>query len=464
MDYKSSDFKKLLDKLQQESWQLELIISGFAIYGLFTALEPLEVEYLISIKNDQAIYKNILQALTSGTYILMGSLLIHVILRGLWIGALGLRYVSGEIDYDHLKYTPKFTVFLKEKVGSFDRYISRLENICSTVFALAFLMVFYFLSYFLVVVVFGIVTFIVQKSGWFSEDTVVTIIAVLGFIYFILVLFLFFDFITLGGLKRDKWTSKYFFPIYRFFGFITLAFLYRPLVYNFLDQKRARWVSTFILPVYLLGTVFLSFFGMVNSNYQIFGQGSSSVFTSKNNYEDQLTEKTDLVQFVSLPSKVIDKPYMRVFIGFNDFLEEAVLERDSTLIPEKDRRGYSFRLGKFLSAPGINANFSDGHIARKQPRYLELFGKLYNIKIDSTFFEKEFVMTTDKNDRFGFETFVDLENLDKGKHVFRLVGPDPRRDKELDTLITIPFWYFPNKSYLATEALSNLTNEPPPEK
>ena len=464
MDYKSSDFKKLLDKLQQESWQLELIISGFAIYGLFNALEPLEIEYLISIKNNQAIYKNILQALRSGTYILMGSLLIHVILRGLWIGALGLRYVSGEIDYDRLNYTQKFTGFLKERVGSFDHYISRLENICSTVFALAFLMIFYFLSYFLVVVVFGAIVFLVQKSGWFSDDAVVTITAISGFIYFILVFFLFFDFITLGGLKRDKWTSKYFFPIYRFFGFITLAFLYRPLVYNFLDQKRARWVSTFILPAYLLGTVFLSFFGMVNSNYQIFGQGSSSVFTSKNNYEDQLIEKTDLVQFVSLPSKVIDKPYMRVFVGFNDFLEEAVLAKDSSLIPEKDRRGYSFRLGKFLSAPGINANFSDTHIARKQPRYLELFSELYNIKIDSIFFEKEFVMTTDKNERLGFETFVDLENLAKGKHLFRLVGPDPRTNKEQDTLITIPFWYFPNKNYLDPELISSFISEPPLEK
>jgi len=44
MDYNSSEFKKWLDKLQQESWQLELIISGFAIYGLFTAYEPLLIK------------------------------------------------------------------------------------------------------------------------------------------------------------------------------------------------------------------------------------------------------------------------------------------------------------------------------------------------------------------------------------------------------------------------------------
>ncbi len=56
-DYQSADFKKLLDKLQQESWQLELIISGFAIYGLFLGFEPLEVEALKTVKNDE-IYCN----------------------------------------------------------------------------------------------------------------------------------------------------------------------------------------------------------------------------------------------------------------------------------------------------------------------------------------------------------------------------------------------------------------------
>jgi len=30
-------FQKLLEKLQEESWQLELLISGFAIFGLMSA-------------------------------------------------------------------------------------------------------------------------------------------------------------------------------------------------------------------------------------------------------------------------------------------------------------------------------------------------------------------------------------------------------------------------------------------
>ncbi len=42
-NYEHASFKKLLEKLQEESWQLELLISGFAIFGLFTAFEPIKI-------------------------------------------------------------------------------------------------------------------------------------------------------------------------------------------------------------------------------------------------------------------------------------------------------------------------------------------------------------------------------------------------------------------------------------
>ena len=50
-DYNNPAFKKLLQKLQEESWQLELLISGFAIFGLFTAFEPIS----ISVKEAQQV-------------------------------------------------------------------------------------------------------------------------------------------------------------------------------------------------------------------------------------------------------------------------------------------------------------------------------------------------------------------------------------------------------------------------
>ena len=51
--YEDSKFKSWLDTLQQESWQLELIISGVAIFGLIQTFEPiLKVMNAVRAKSD----------------------------------------------------------------------------------------------------------------------------------------------------------------------------------------------------------------------------------------------------------------------------------------------------------------------------------------------------------------------------------------------------------------------------
>lgn len=145
-DFQNQKFKALLDKLQQESWQLELLISGFAIYGLFTAMPELKISLNIAKNNDQIFYvvTSIIGIISCS--ILLFNLLIHVIIRGLWIGALGLRYVSGDIDFEKLNYSNKFTNYLQKKIVSFDKYVGTLENYCSILFAVSFLLIFYIIS------------------------------------------------------------------------------------------------------------------------------------------------------------------------------------------------------------------------------------------------------------------------------------------------------------------------------
>jgi hypothetical protein len=101
-------------------WQLELLISGFAIFGLFNVVDPL-THYLLNARlNSNEMAVRFYQIAILSVYILIFNLLLHVLLRALWIGSLGLRYVSGEIKYDKLNYSEKFTKYLKKKVGSFD--------------------------------------------------------------------------------------------------------------------------------------------------------------------------------------------------------------------------------------------------------------------------------------------------------------------------------------------------------
>ena len=146
-------FSEWLEKLQQESWQLELLISGFALFGVWESHGFLIYiqDYIAAHTFGQLeqVLQLIIYALLVGWVIFFTNLLIHIIFRGLWIGAIGLRYVSGDIEYDKFNYSEPFTKHIRKKVGDFDSYIEQLEKISSVLFSYTFLLFFIFLSFIL---------------------------------------------------------------------------------------------------------------------------------------------------------------------------------------------------------------------------------------------------------------------------------------------------------------------------
>ncbi|TDT37925.1 hypothetical protein CLV90_3757 [Maribacter spongiicola] len=455
-DYRSNKFKKLLDNLQQESWQLELIISGFAIYGLIAGYDSIELGLLKSVQKEEGFTSFMLSILLTSMLILICVLLTHVVIRGLWIGAIGLRYVSGDIDYKNLNYSEKFTSFLKDKVGSFDHYISKLENICSTLFALAFLMIFYLISFFTVIGFYALSVYYLEGLEVISVSLHTTVETIYNTLYITCIIILVIDFLGAGFLKKYKWTSIIYYPIYRVFSYITLSFLYRPLVYNFLDQKKARWIGILMVPTYFVVTFFSSGFSTLRSNYLDHDQNTSQQFTGKENYEDQLLKDTDMVNFASIPSKIIEKSYLPIFISYTNYMEDAVFKNDSTLLPEVDERGFGFHLSNMQSASGVvNFHVTPEDNLEIQSKYLKIFDSIFKVQIDSKKQINHFNLTKNKQEQFGFETILDINELPRGKHFLRIIGPDEKEKGvfERDTLITIPFWYFPENS-----STSNIQN------
>ncbi len=435
-DFNNPAFKKLLQKLQEESWQLELLISGFAIFGLFSAYEPLKIAIKEAQNADNPYAGALYTFLIVSVLILLFNLMLHVTLRGLWIGALGLRYVSGDIDYDELKYAPKFTNYLKKKIGSFDKYIATLENYCSIIFAISFLLIFYVLAIaFTIITIVLVATYLVDNERvpeWVSKYIGGGLIV--GIVIGMLITFI--DFITQGLLKKNKWVAKVYFPIYWIFSFITLSFLYRPLVYNFLDNKFGRRISIFLVPVYILLLVVTSIENR-QSNYFEKSSSSSAYVTSKNNYEDMLTDKGEFIRTAAIPSKVIKESYLKVFMPLNEAIEDRMFKRNEGLKPKKDKRG----LHTDIVFSNNNIDFRKRDSLKKV--YIKTFNTTYKVYIDSTQYESDFILGESSTDEFGFETFIDIKNLSEGKHLLTL-----RRDSfnEKDTTeITfsrIPFWHF----------------------
>ena len=436
-NYKKDFFKKLLDRLQEDSWQLELLISGFAIFGLFYTIEPIDKLIMETWFSGDKLAYGIYQIVGISIYILIFNLLLHIVLRGLWIGALGLRYVSGDIEYDKLNYSDKFTNYLKRKVGSFDDYIGKLENICSVIFAISFLLVFYVIAFF---IVFYLSLFIAQQVFPGTNPTYVRVIGI-SFFYLLVVgaVLTFFDFITQGLLKKNKWVAKIYFPIYWVFSYLTLSFLYRPLSYNLLDNKFGKRISLMLLPFYLSIFIIYNLYNQ-KSNY-IYRQSTiqSGVSVANNrNYEDLVAENELLfLDAIAIQSKVITDPYVKVTIPIDDAVENRVFKFNESLIPKNDKRGLR---------SGISISF--GADNKKEVRdslrdeYLKTFNKIYLIKIDTISYKSDFVIMSNDRTKFSFDTYLGIKNLIEGKHILECTRLKHKDTDSLVTVRTIPFWYY----------------------
>ncbi|AWW29224.1 hypothetical protein DN752_03190 [Echinicola strongylocentroti] len=434
-EHKKTAFKKWLDNLQQESWQLELIISGFLIYALFSAFGTLLENSTLAVAQEN-LYRSIVALFSVfSVFILMLNLCIHLILRGIWIAAIGLRSVSGEIDYEKLKLKGKFHAFLTEKVGPFDKYIAFLEKYSSIIFANTFLMIFFLFSVFVILGVLLIIKtlFILLPTNTFTSILEYSV----TFLYLLGVLLTFIDFMTISGLKRSRIIAKVYYPFYRFFSIITLSIFYRPMIYNLIDNKFGRRMIRVIIPAYLL-ILFVASLDYHYSAYLPFESLESpkknqigASLASPDHYLDELNSEIYVLN-AAIQSKTISENHLQVFVSFHQEIEDIILANCNGLAESKIRKGL---FSKILP----HSTQDDTTVKQNLMTYLNCFQQQFKVYIDGQRINSDFVISSIHNGQVGFESNLPLQQCTPGKHVFRIEHPS----ESVDSFASIVFWYYP---------------------
>ncbi len=316
-----------MDKIQQDSWQLELVISGVVIFLLLGATPALEqLDNKIDILKLSGHYldfaSNIgISFLQGGHLIIILAFIVHLILRGFWIGAIGLRSVSGDFDYQTLGFQPRFEDWLRTRMGSFDDFIERLEVRSSIAFSLGFLLFFAFASYGLFLLsMIGLGSIMVLfVDNQIEVQFGIRIFFVLLFIFLILGMLLagllyLLDFATLGALKKRHWAQRLYFPIYRLLGWITLARFYRPFYYNLIDHPFGRKLVRLVIPGIFLFTMIADLEVGRNQFFPVTTSGAYAL--SAGIYLDREEFSKPYFALPSLQSRLAREDYLEVFIPY----------------------------------------------------------------------------------------------------------------------------------------------------
>ena len=172
-----------LKKLERESWQLELLVSAFTIFLLIMAMGSYDdftqkISYTFDLGDSVLSFVYIfLLLLGLSIKALVVFLVLHLMLRGFWIGSIGLRSVQASVDFEKLNYSEFFTDKLKRKVISLDNLVVMLDEICSLIFSFAFLIISIILAFGLYLLFLGIVGFSLGSLAPLTTGAFSTIIS-----------------------------------------------------------------------------------------------------------------------------------------------------------------------------------------------------------------------------------------------------------------------------------------------
>jgi len=438
-----------LKKLEQESWQLELLVSGFTIFLLISASKEYS-DFLRNLWFTYSIKGNFLGTILTffnllefGIVSLIFFLILHLILRGFWIGAIGLRSVQEDIDFNKLNYSTYFTQKLKEKVISLDRLIVFLDEICSVIFSVAFLIISMIISMGLWIIFMGSIgifsSFLNNVTSGFLQDIVKITSIILGLFILITGVIYLIDYFTLGFIKKLKPISKFYYPIYRFYGAITLSVISRSIYYYLISKYPKKRMIQIGLGLVLFIILYTS---LGYDQYQYFPSGENEL-SLYNHYYDDLRPTELPVITASIKSKIVKDAYIDLFIRYDPSDNTLIKSNCPDFKPIKEE-GINTKLKivtKDNSLLITSQNFSEEDKAKLK----ECLASLYKVSInDSTYTTLNYYFYQHyRSKQNGLTTMIPAQGLIKGENklsIYKVHHDTPDKSLKEEKLAVIPFW------------------------
>lgn len=437
-----------LQQLAANSWNLELIISGAAVFlasYLPGVVESGQHYFLNNLAMSESPGKNALPVLAFTfaeivAWLLIATFVSHFVLRAFWAGLVGLHAVYPEgIKYENL---PSHTEYTREQArkrfGRLDDFILRLDRLCNQLFSFAFLVALYSLGISFAYLIIFLIMHLVPL--WFPGETGKMISVVLLLLYVVVAML---PAIMLLLLRNKRFSSSR--RLQRMSDVTTLLAgnMVLPLVaspINYLNLtyssnvSRKRFYSVLVVGMVLLFSgVLYSFWqtmldlsGRNSSTFHTyFAQGTGAGVLDARRY-DNLRPEGDALPLVSIPTDVVSEPLLRVFVAYPKALDNQLAGLCASAV-QPDSLPRSVRLHR---ADSIN---------------LLCFSRFFRVSVNDSLVspvEWMFHRHPAENTR-GLVTYLPTQPFRQGKNVLLIQAPSEKNPDSLRVYGLVPFWFAP---------------------
>lgn len=401
-----------LKNLQENSWELELLISGGAIFSLYhinTAFSQwmfgsLKVMSLLPGANITALLGvAIIWTLTIGFSV-------HLLSRAYWLALVCINYVFPEgVKESKLKPFRPFRP-IANKGDDLQVQIVQVDRFCGLVI---------FSTITGAVVIFGLLLgfapIILSEAVLGNMLQLPKLSDVVSQLFELSYILYFSDFLLRGLLRKVPYLSYVIFPIFYFYDLVTLRCFYARSLYLLTSNTRyihQLLASTTVLLLVLTATYLSVFRNMhwpnVFDERELKWQLAEGPYMLSKMYRDEVGPD-EVCQAVSIQSKFVDKGYLELFIRYErraDFIKNDLHGADTSIY--------------FSDLWTVNI---DGH-----PIDTVLWHPTWNSTLDN----------------IGISGIIRIDTLSIGEHYVEVNCKDYAVDYEHDRskfyATTIPFW------------------------
>jgi hypothetical protein len=399
-DNKAHKHRNWLQRVQEQSWEPEILISGIVLFSLFQIPPLIEEANAFLNVNSITLFSNgnvdetLAAVLLAANYWLILGFSTHLIGRSIWAAFVGLSYVYLDgVKVEKLNYPDNFKKVIG-RTGDYKSLIVKLEKFCSATFAASFLIFMCTVGVFVFIGWIGVTAFIYLEMGGdiaLIDDYADPVLLVLGVIYLV-------DFIGLGLIKRIPFVNRLYYPLYRVMSFLTLSPLYRSIYYGFVTNHK-WWKVTLAMLVFSVGTFFMT--ASIREGENFFDTTELTLSNSK-----------DFLASVNYANLANGKPSKRLII------ESDIIERNVAKIMVV--HGAEYEEEYILKQCDYEQGLEDDDM----PYDSLVFACIENfilLELDGEYIYPDYLYTDDEIlQRRGLVSYLDLSEYKRGMHELKL--------------------------------------------
>ena len=417
--------KNWLQRLKDESWEAELLVSTISIFGtlqMFGLIDWATNKFINLLDPSQYLigYMIVFFGLLAIS-ILISMFVIHFFLRAYWVGLVGLNSVFPDYSVEDSAYSKIYTEKILAILPKLKDSIKKVDELCSVIFSVAF-------TFLLTYMYLGLFASIYLLIFNLLSEYVNSYILLIPGILLLTTIFVQAIISLIANLKKNKEKENlqiWNFRIVKLVSIITYGPLYKSILQVFMIfgsnfKKKKSLIS--LLFIFILSGMFVSVYQMTNTNipYLITQESYFDVTKSYSSYYKSENNDANFLLSPEIESDKVESSVLKLFIPIFSHEKKIRQEICGSYIEDPNKSGLEQR-------------------TERRAQLLKCYQKYVLIYINGTLTKVDFLRYEHpKTNQSGIICYIDLSNLKSGLTKLEV---KKKQDKKDITAWTIPFYY-----------------------